>query len=90
MVRERHNAHVAYHDSVFLVNGGQNTSAQEASSMGVERLRVLSEAETLPSPTGEMTEYPAGSLVNGAMRMRLWSRKQASWRSRRQRLPTGS
>lgn len=69
MVRERHNAHVAYHDSVFLVSGGQNTSAQEASSMGVERLRVLSEAETLPSPTGEMTEYPAGSLVNGAVRM---------------------
>lgn len=69
MVRERHNAHVAYHDGVFLVNGGQNTSAQEASSMGVERLRVLSEAETLPSPTGEMTEYPAGSLVNGAVRM---------------------
>lgn len=69
MVRERHNAHVAYHDGVFLVSGGQNTSAQEASSMGVERLRVLSEAETLPSPTGEMTEYPAGSLVNGAVRM---------------------
>ncbi len=69
MVRERHNAHVAYHDGVFLVGGGQNTSAQEASSMGVERLRVLSEAETLPSPTGEMTEYPAGSLVNGAVRM---------------------
>lgn len=69
MVRERHNAHVAYHDGVFLVSGGQNTSAQEASSMGVERLRVLSEAETLPSPTGEMTEYPAGSLVNGAARM---------------------
>lgn len=69
MVRERHNAHVAYHYGVFLVSGGQNTSAQEASSMGVERLRVLSEAETLPSPTGEMTEYPAGSLVNGAVRM---------------------
>lgn len=69
MVRERHNAHVAYHDGVFLVGGGQNSSAQEASSMGVERLRVLSEAETLPSPTGEMTEYPAGSLVNGAVRM---------------------
>ena len=69
MVRERHNAHVAYHDGVFLVSGGQNTSAQEASSMGVERLRMLSEAETLPSPTGEMTEYPAGSLVNGAVRM---------------------
>lgn len=69
MVRERHNAHVAYHDGVFLVSGGQNSSAQEASSMGVERLRVLSEAETLPSPTGEMTEYPAGSLVNGAVRM---------------------
>ena len=69
VVRERHNAHVAYHDGVFLVSGGQNTSAQEASSMGVERLRVLSEAETLPSPTGEMTEYPAGSLVNGAVRM---------------------
>lgn len=69
MLRERHNAHVAYHDGVFLVSGGQNTSAQEASSMGVERLRVLSEAETLPSPTGEMTEYPAGSLVNGAVRM---------------------
>lgn len=69
MVRERHNAHVTYHDGVFLVSGGQNTSAQEASSMGVERLRVLSEAETLPSPTGEMTEYPAGSLVNGAVRM---------------------
>lgn len=70
MVRERHNAHVAYHDGVFLVSGGQNTSAQEASSMGVERFRVLSEAETLPSPTtGEMTEYPAGSLVNGAVRM---------------------
>lgn len=69
MVRERHNAHVAYHDGVFLVSGGQNTSAQEASSMGVERLRVLSEAETLPSLTGEMTEYPAGSLVNGAVRM---------------------
>lgn len=69
MVRERHNAHVAYHDGVFLVSGGQNTSAQEASSMGVERLRVLSEAETLPSPTGEMTEYPAGLLVNGAVRM---------------------
>lgn len=69
MVRERHNAHVAYHDGVFLVSSGQNTSAQEASSMGVERLRVLSEAETLPSPTGEMTEYPAGSLVNGAVRM---------------------
>lgn len=69
MVRERHNAHVAYHDGVFLVSGGQNTSAQEASSMGVERLRVLSEAETLPSPTGEMTEYPAGTLVNGAVRM---------------------
>lgn len=69
MVRERHNAHVAYRDGVFLVGGGQNSSAQEASSMGVERLRVLSEAETLPSPTGEMTEYPAGSLVNGAVRM---------------------
>lgn len=69
MLRERHNAHVAYHGGVFLVSGGQNTSAQEASSMGVERLRVLSEAETLPSPTGEMTEYPAGSLVNGAVRM---------------------
>ena len=69
MVRERHNAHVAYHDGVFLVSGGQNTSAQEASSMGVERLRVLSEAETLPSLTGEMTEYPTGSLVNGAVRM---------------------
>lgn len=69
MVRERHNAHVAYHDGVFLVSGGQNTSAQEASSMGVERLRVLSEAETLPSPTGEMTKHPAGSLVNGAVRM---------------------
>lgn len=69
MLRERHNAHVAYHDGVFLVSGGQNTSAQEASSMGVERLRVLSEAETLPSATGEMTEYPAGSLVNGAVRM---------------------
>ena len=69
MVRERHNAHVAYRDGVFLVSGGQNTSAQEASSMGVERLRVLSEAETLPSATGEMTEYPAGSLVNGAVRM---------------------
>ena len=70
MVRERHNAQVAYRDGVFLVGGGQNTSAQEASSMGVERFRVLSEAETLPSPTtGEMTEYPAGSLVNGAVRM---------------------
>lgn len=69
MLRERHNAHVAYHDGVFLVGGGQNASAQEASSMGVERLRVLSEAETLPSATGEMTEYPAGSLVNGAVRM---------------------
>lgn len=69
MVRERHNAHVAYRDGVFLVSGGQNTSAQEASSMGVERLRVLREAETLPSATGEMTEYPAGSLVNGAVRM---------------------
>lgn len=70
MVRERHNAQIAYRDGVFLVGGGQNTSAQEASSMGVERFRVLSEAETLPSPTtGEMTEYPAGSLVNGAVRM---------------------
>lgn len=69
MLRERHNALVAYHDGVFLVGGGQNASAQEASSMGVERLRVLSEAETLPSATGEMTEYPAGSLVNGAVRM---------------------
>lgn len=69
MVRERHNAHVAYHDGVFLVSGGQNSSAQEASSMGVERLRVLSEAETLLSPTGETVEYPAGSLVNGAVRM---------------------
>lgn len=69
MVRERHNAQVAYRDGAFLVAAGQNTAAQEASSMGVERLRVLSEAETLPSPTGEMTEYPAGSLVNGAVRM---------------------
>lgn len=70
MVRERHNAQIAYRHGVFLVGGGQNTSAQEASSMGVERFRVLSEAETLPSPTtGEMTEYPAGSLVNGAVRM---------------------
>lgn len=70
MVRERHNAQVVYRDGVFLVGSGQNTSAQEASSMGVERFRVLSEAETLPSPTtGEMTEYPAGSLVNGAVRM---------------------
>ena len=70
MVRERHNAQIAYRDGVFLVGGGQNTSAQEAISMGVERFRVLSEAETLPSPTtGEMTEYPAGSLVNGAVRM---------------------
>ena len=69
MVRERHNAHVAYRDGVFLVSGGQNTAAQEASSMGVERLRVLDEAETVLSPVGEMVERPAGWLVNGAVRM---------------------
>lgn len=69
MVRERHNAQVAYRDGVFLVGGGQNTAAQEASSMGVERLRVLDEAETVLSPEGEMVERPAGWLVNGAVRM---------------------
>ena len=69
MVRERHNAQVAYRDGVFLVGGGQNTAAQEASSMGVERLRILDEAETVPSPEGEMVERPAGWLVNGAVRM---------------------
>lgn len=69
MVRERHNAQVAYRDGVFLVAAGQNTAAQEASSMGVERLRVLDEAETVLSPEGEMVERPAGWLVNGAVRM---------------------
>ena len=69
MARERHNAHVAYRDGVFLVGGGQNTAAQEASSMGVERLRVLDEAETVLSLEGEMVERPAGWLVNGAVRM---------------------
>ena len=37
--------------------------------MGVERLRVLDEAETVLSPEGEMVERPAGWLVNGAVRM---------------------
>lgn len=70
MIRERHNAQVAYRDGTFLVGSGQNTAAQEAGSMGVERLRVLSESETLPSPTtGETVEYPAGSLVNDVVRM---------------------
>lgn len=69
MVRERHNAQVAYRDGAFLVAAGQNTAAQEASSMGVERLRILDEAETVPSPEGEMVERPAGWLVNGAVRM---------------------
>lgn len=69
MVRERHNAQVAYRDGAFLVAAGQNTAAQDASSMGVERLRILDEAETVPSPEGEMVERPAGWLVNGAVRM---------------------
>lgn len=69
MVRERHNARVAYRDGVFLVGGGQNTAAQEASSMGVERLRILDEAEAVLSLEGEMVERPAGWLVNGAVRM---------------------
>lgn len=69
MVRERHNAQVAYRDGVFLVGGGQNTAAQEASSMGVERLRILDEAETVLSPEGEMVERPAGWFMYGAVRM---------------------
>ncbi len=61
MIRERHNAQVAYRDGVFVVGSGQNTAAQEASSMGVERIRVLAEDEA--------EEYPAGSLVSDAVRM---------------------
>lgn len=61
MIRERHNAQVAYRDGVFVVGSGQNTAAQEASSMGVERIRVLAEDET--------AEYPAGSLVSDAVHM---------------------
>ena len=69
MIRERHNAQVVYRDGAFLVAAGQNTAAQEASSMGVERISVLDEATEALSPTGETVEYPAGSLVSAPVRM---------------------
>lgn len=53
---------VAYRDGAFLVSSGQNESAQDGTSMGVERVRVFREAQTALSPTGEMVEYPAGAL----------------------------
>ena len=70
MIRPRFGStQVAYLDGAFLVGGGQNMAAQDGTSMGVERVRVFREAQTAQSATGEMVEYPAGSLSSIPVRM---------------------
>lgn len=69
LIRARHNAQIAYREGAFLVGGGQNEAAQEGTSMGVERVRVFDEETTALSPTGEMVDYPAGSLSSIPVRM---------------------
>lgn len=64
MLRARHNAQVAYRDGTFLVGSGQNEEAQEGASMGVERIRMLDEAQSVVLPTGEQVQLPAGSLTS--------------------------
>ena len=70
LIKPRHGStQVAYRDGAFLVSNGQNAGAQDGTSMGVERIRVLEEAQVLDTLEGGQAEYPAGSLVSQPVRM---------------------